>query len=213
MCVLNILKVGLLFCSPSMPGALRHEALKGPLSAGQRYLKNHWLRISAALTTFNYKTQFLCSLGPTRAGMLLFPKTANTSLILSWCSCSHPAGSLKAFVSCSQKTLLLKLPMSLGSEHHLDENLGLAVELWTWKLGGRAKQFQCRQILIVTDMASYQVISNHLKFQESSGLPPGLSLRVKITLEMSSSLTVLLSKSSMSSMSSRIITLNSPNQF
>ena len=101
--------------------------------------------------------------------------------------------------------------MSLGSEHHLDENLGLAVELWTWKLGGRAKQIQCRQVLIVTDMASYQVISNHLKLQESSGLPPGLSLRVKITLEMSSSLTVLLSKSSMSSMSSRIITLNSPN--
>ena len=53
--------------------------------------------------------------------------------------------------------------MSLGSEHHLDENLGLAVELWTWKFGGRAKQFQCRQVLIVTDMASYQVILNHLK--------------------------------------------------
>jgi hypothetical protein len=65
-----------------MPGALRHEALKGQLSAGQRYLKNHWLRISAALTTFKSKTQFLCSLGPTRAGMLLFPSgTANISLI------------------------------------------------------------------------------------------------------------------------------------
>ena len=58
--------------------------------------------------------------------------------------------------------------MSLGSEHHLDENLGLAVELWTWKLGGRAKQFQCRQVLIVTDMDG--IIPCHLKSSQTPGV-------------------------------------------